>query len=245
MKTLIADDERPVRIAISKLGQWGKYHLEQPVQVENGQEALLAMYELKPSIVFVDIQMPVMNGLDFLEKASVEFPGTVYIIVSGYDEFSYAQKAIHYGAIDYLLKPIEEDKLNAAIEKAVRMLCPDFPGNSQMQDASDIKAEEVIEIIKEKIDHEYSENIRISDFSAKYFFSREYLSKLFKTRYGIGIYEYLQKVRMERAAALLRDPDIKILDISSRIGYTDNNYFSKAFRNYYNLTPTEFRKQKE
>ena len=88
MKTLIADDERPVRIAISKLGQWGKYHLEQPVQVENGQEALLAMYELKPSIVFVDIQMPVMNGLDFLEKASVEFPGTVYIIVSGYDEFS-------------------------------------------------------------------------------------------------------------------------------------------------------------
>ena len=48
---------------------------------------------------------------------------------------------------------------------------------------------------------------------------------------------------MERAAELLRDPDIKILDISARIGYTDNNYFSKAFRNYYNLTPTEFRRK--
>ena len=50
---------------------------------------------------------------------------------------------------------------------------------------------------------------------------------------------------MERAAGLLRDPDIRIIDISSRIGYTDNNYFSKAFRNYYGMTPTEYRKSSE
>lgn len=243
MKALIIDDERPVRIAISKLGQWGKYQLEQPAQVENGKDALSAMYELRPSIVFVDIQMPVMNGLEFLEKATASFPDTAYIIISGYDDFSYAQSAIHYGVTDYLLKPIEEDKLNAAIEKAVRKLCPDFVADSRRKEPSDIKAEEVIEIIRDKIDHQYSENIRISDFSARYFFSKEYLSKLFKTRYGIGIYEYLLKVRMERAAELLRDPGIKILDISARIGYTDNNYFSKAFRNYYNLTPTEFRRK--
>ena len=125
----------------------------------------------------------------------------------------------------------------------MRKLCPDFVADSRRKEPSDIKAEEVIEIIRDKIDHQYSENIRISDFSARYFFSKEYLSKLFKTRYGIGIYEYLLKVRMERAAELLRDPDIKILDISARIGYTDNNYFSKAFRNYYTLTPTEFRRK--
>ena len=243
MKALIIDDERPVRIAISKLGQWGKYQLEQPAQVENGKDALSAMYELRPSIVFVDIQMPVMNGLEFLEKATASFPDTAYIIISGYDDFSYAQSAIHYGVTDYLLKPIEEDKLNAAIEKAVRKLCPDFVADSRRKEPSDIKAEEVIEIIRDKIDHQYSENIRISDFSARYFFSKEYLSKLFKTRYGSGIYEELLKVRMERAAELLRDPGIKILDISARIGYTDNNYFSKAFRNYYTLTPTEFRRK--
>ena len=217
MKALIIDDERPVRIAISKLGQWSKYHLEQPYQVENGKEALSAMYELHPSVVFVDMQMPVMNGTEFLEKASREFPDTAFIVISGYDDFNYAKSAIQYGAIEYLLKPIVEDELNAAIEHAIKKVCPDYGTSASVPVNSDVSAEEVVEIIKDKIDHAYNTNIKITDFSNRYFFSKEYLSKLFKARYDQGIYEYLLKVRMERAAELLRDPDIKILDISTRV----------------------------
>ena len=65
---------------------------------------------------------------------------------------------------------------------------------------------------------------------------------LFKNKYGFTIYEYVLKLRMERAAELLAQPDIKISDIAERLGYADNHYFSKAFRNYYQLTPTEYRK---
>ncbi len=77
----------------------------------------------------------------------------------------------------------------------------------------------------------------------KNFFSKEYLSKLFKSRYGCGIYTYVQEIRMQRAKALLMNPDIKIQSISQRLGYTDNNYFSKAFKNYYGISPTQFRKE--
>ncbi|MBY0013122.1 response regulator transcription factor [Paenibacillus typhae] len=99
----------------------------------------------------------------------------------------------------------------------------------------------VLENIKAYIDNHYFENIKISMFTDKYFLSREYLMKLFKGKYGSGIHEYVQKVRMDKARDLLADPALKVQDISEMLGYKDKNYFSKAFRNYYECSPSEFR----
>ncbi|AIQ51816.1 response regulator transcription factor [Paenibacillus sp. FSL R7-0331] len=99
----------------------------------------------------------------------------------------------------------------------------------------------VLENIKAYIDNHYFENIKISMFTDKYFLSREYLMKLFKGKYGCGIHEYVQKVRMDKAKDLLADPALKVQDISEMLGYKDKNYFSKAFRNYYDCSPSEFR----
>lgn len=101
----------------------------------------------------------------------------------------------------------------------------------------------VLENIKAYIDNHYFENLKISMFTDKYFLSREYLMKLFKGKYGCGIHEYVQKVRMDKAKDLLSDPALKIQDISEMLGYKDKNYFSKAFRNYYDCSPSEFRIQ--
>ena len=80
-------------------------------------------------------------------------------------------------------------------------------------------------------------------FAEKYYFSKEYLSRQFKNLYKCGIYEYVLKVRMEKAALLLKDNDIKIQDVGTRVGFSDNNHFSKAFKNYYNVSPSEYRKK--
>lgn len=95
--------------------------------------------------------------------------------------------------------------------------------------------------IKAYIDNHYFEDIKISMFADKYFLSREYLMKLFKQQFSFGIHEYVQKVRMEKAKGLLDDPSLKIQDISELLGYKDKNYFSKAFRNYYSVSPSEYR----
>lgn len=95
--------------------------------------------------------------------------------------------------------------------------------------------------IKEYIDRHYFEDIKISMFTERYFLSREYLMKLFKQQFGFGIHEYVQKVRMEKAKELLNDSELKIQEISEMLGYKDKNYFSKAFRNYYSISPTEYR----
>lgn len=99
----------------------------------------------------------------------------------------------------------------------------------------------VLENIKAYVDNRYFEDIKISMFTDKYFLSREYLMKLFKARYGYGIHEYVQKVRMGKARELLADPELKIQEISEMLGYKDKNYFSKAFRNYYECSPSEYR----
>lgn len=97
--------------------------------------------------------------------------------------------------------------------------------------------------IKSFIDQNYFEDIKISMFADKYYLSREYLMKLFKQAYGYGIHEYVQKVRMEKAQELLLDTQLKIQEVAEMLGYKDTNYFSKAFRNYFDCSPTEYRNQ--
>ncbi|OPJ59504.1 response regulator transcription factor [Clostridium oryzae] len=98
-----------------------------------------------------------------------------------------------------------------------------------------------IQDIKKYIDNNYYEDIKVSMFTEKYYLSREYLMKLFKQEFGYGIYEYVQKIRMEKAQELLGDLDVKIQSISKIIGYRDNNYFSKAFRRYFGISPSAYR----
>lgn len=242
-KALIIDDEKPVRIAVSKLGKWSRFNIEPPLMAANGKEALATMREVRPDIVFVDMQMPIMNGPEFLKAASAEFPDTRFIIISGYDEFSYAQQAIRYGAIDYLLKPVVEEDLNQALLRTMQRICPGFTPSDEKKEETNLDADTVIGIIHDYIDKNYNQNIKISMFADKYFFSKEYLTRQFKAKYRCGIYEYVLQVRMERAKELLLDPNIKIQDISQRIGYADNNYFSKAFRTYYGISPSAFRQE--
>lgn len=242
-KVLITDDEKPVRIAISKLGAWAKYHIDPPVYAENGKDALKAVFEIHPSIVFVDIEMPIMNGIEFLKQVYGTQEKCEFVVISGYDDFSYAQSAIRYGVTDYLLKPVIPEDLNGAIDKIMRRLYPDEDFSKEPEDEA-LSAEQVVELIHHTIDTKYSEDIGIQDFADRYFFSKEYLSRLFKSEYKTGIYEYLTDTRMRRAEELLCDPDIKITDIAARVGYPDNNYFSKAFRNYCGMRPSEFRKSR-
>jgi Response regulator containing CheY-like receiver domain and AraC-type DNA-binding domain len=108
---------------------------------------------------------------------------------------------------------------------------------------STVQADKSVAIgeIKDYIDQNYFEDIKVSMFTEKYFLSREYLMKLFKQQYGYGIHEYVQKIRMDKAKELLENSELKIQEISEMLGYKDKNYFSKAFRNYFSLSPTEYR----
>lgn len=101
--------------------------------------------------------------------------------------------------------------------------------------------EEIPEIIKEYIDRNYYTKIGLNTFSNHFFLHKDYLSRLFKAKYGFSIAEYLMRVRMEKARELLEKSNLSIKLIGEQVGFPDNNYFSKAFKNYWGFSPKEIK----
>ena len=116
MKICVADDEKEVRESIiHKLR--ALYPLDEIYDVEFGRKALQQIAMVNPDLVFLDIRMPEMDGLDILRSMKQTKPSIQAAILSGYDDFEYARKSLHIGAIDYLLKPADREELRAVVDK--------------------------------------------------------------------------------------------------------------------------------
>ncbi len=238
-KVLLIDDEPPVHLAIRSLVNWAALGLREPQSAYNGQEGLKCMEGLRPDIAFVDMNMPLMGGADFLTVASRNHPYCQYVVVSGYDDFSYAKAAIRAGAVDYLLKPIDRSELERALRKAILRL-PERKHRPEDQTPA-----EVIADVHEYVSRHYRNDIRVEELAERFYFSKEYLTRLFRNQYGCAIYEYVLQLRMNNACEYLADSGMTIQEIAEKMGYSSANYFGKAFKRRYGQTPSEFRDHPE
>lgn len=121
MKLLIVDDETRTREMIAR--QVARIPgIDSVIQAENGAEALRLLEEELPDVILSDIAMPVMNGLEMLESLRSQGSDIPVIIMSGYNDFSFAQQAIRYNAVEYLLKPVNPQELIKTISRVTSML---------------------------------------------------------------------------------------------------------------------------
>ncbi|TFE25561.1 response regulator transcription factor [Cohnella luojiensis] len=121
-KVLIVDDESWVVESLKDLVDWKHYGFEVVGQAYNGAEALVAIGSLKPDVVFTDIRMPEMNGLELIQRGRRLSSRIQFVVVSGYAEFAYAQKALTYGAVAYCLKPFDEMEISGVLLKINKTL---------------------------------------------------------------------------------------------------------------------------
>ncbi len=118
---LVADDEYMIRRGIMKLLQ--KYEdLEIIAEAEDGEQALELVKNVDIDIFFVDINMPFLNGLQFIEKLKEEQPKALVNIITGYDKFEYVRQALHLGVFEYILKPLNEEAFDVVITKIINAL---------------------------------------------------------------------------------------------------------------------------
>ncbi|WP_256759756.1 response regulator [Cohnella sp. WQ 127256] len=122
LKVIVADDEEQIRLGIAEGIPWEDIGLTLVGTAENGRDALELVMKQLPEIVLFDINMPFMSGLEFAAEAKKALPHSQFIVLSGYDDFEYAQEAINLGVSDYLLKPISPTDLVEALEKAKHKL---------------------------------------------------------------------------------------------------------------------------
>lgn len=115
-RVLLVDDETFFRQGLKELIDWESCGFVIFAEADNGEDALAMTLEYKPDVVITDISMPVMDGLELIRQATKIHDTTAkFIIISGYDEFNYAQQAIRYGVCDFLLKPIDEAVLEETL----------------------------------------------------------------------------------------------------------------------------------
>lgn len=119
---LIIDDEYYIRLGIRNAIDWEAIDVSIIGEAEDGEQGLELILKLNPDLILMDIRMPFLDGLQLMEKLAEHQIECGIIILSGYDEFEYAQKAIKNGVIDYLLKPIEKDKLLNVIANASKTI---------------------------------------------------------------------------------------------------------------------------
>lgn len=120
LKVMIVDNESAIRKGLVHCIHWGDLGCEIAAQADDGMMALEQIPVIQPNIVISDIRMPGMDGLELAEIIARDYPGIKVIILTGYPDFAYAQRAIQYHVVDFVLKPMTVENLTNAIESQGR-----------------------------------------------------------------------------------------------------------------------------
>ncbi|HBG15208.1 MAG TPA: hypothetical protein DDW93_00380, partial [Firmicutes bacterium] len=119
---MLIDDEPIILEKLRYIIDWEQENCLIIATAGNGTEALKKCHDLKPQIIFSDIYMPLMDGIELAEEIKTILPESLVILISGYNEFAYAQKAIEAGVFRYLLKPIRASELSSILSEAQEKL---------------------------------------------------------------------------------------------------------------------------
>ena len=234
-KVVLVDDESWALKGIENSFNWRKHNCIVAFESESPKTTLQFIIDNKPDIVFSDIRMPEMTGIELLEAIREKQRNCEFVIVSAFADFSYAKCALDYGAFGYLLKPIETSEADELLARVVKKL--DSKKDSILSDAANDAHEQFYEILL-YIQNTFHKNIKLSDVADKFFISPSYLSVLFKKKTGYNFIHYLTKLKMERAKELLVSTNYDVTVIAKMLGYSNVSYFSQVYKSYFGFQPT-------
>jgi len=251
-KVLIVEDEDILRKGLMFMAKWQEVDCIVVGEAVNGLDGLEKIKKYRPDIVIVDINMPVMDGLEMLEKSIQEY-GYDAIIVSGYGEFEYARKGISLGVTEYLLKPIDYSKLYEAIRKiqakrnaniniknAIRQIDVEKKKLGILDYEERKTGNRYVDFMIQTIHDKYPTRLTLNDISEQCQMSCTYLNVKFKNETGYTFNDYLNRYRIKKAVDLLRENNYKIYEIAEMVGFSDYKYFIKVFKKYVGCSPARF-----
>ena len=253
---IIVDDEHIILESLMTLIDWKSIGVDVIGSADNGEAAVDMVIKLKPDIILSDISMPYATGLEMLETIRRNNIKSEVIFITAYGKFEYAREAIRHGAFDYILKPIDEKLLLAAVSRcAARIRCG--PGGQETADkmqadesiSSNINNERIhssVRLVRQciRIIHEqYSTDISLSSVAQQLYISSNYLSKIFSAETGKSFSRYLLEYRIGIAKKLLCQTNDKVYEIAYHVGYPDVVHFTKVFKQVAGVSPNRFRNQ--
>lgn len=237
---IIIDDERKIVEGMGQLFPWENIGFSVAGTFTSATEALDYVSHEHVDVVLSDIEMPDMTGLD-LVKRLVEMGGVRTVLFSSYQNYEYFRTAIQFGVTDYLLKPVSYAALLECFTRIREKLDEE---SNVAQVCSQGYYEQLVGQVEEYL-RGHIQDATLTRCAERVNLSPTYLSRIFKEKSGMSFSERLLKMRMERACELLSDPQYKGYDVAYDIGYDNPKNFSRAFKNYWGFTPSEYRQKED
>ena len=264
-RILIAEDELIERMMLKKTLQKRFGDCCKILEAENGKTALRLFHEEEIDVALLDIEMPGIKGIDVAELMRKEKADLAIIFLTAYDKFEYARKAISVKAMEYLLKPYSERELIGVIQEALRIAAnrrknqdvpyepPKYPEMTPADHDESTQQEVITEdgnlsrlnvlvaMVEEYIRSNYMNDISMQEAARAVNYSEPYFCKMFKQQFGQNFTAYLTEYRLEEAKKLLKQPNVSVKDIGTKVGYPDSSYFAKVFKRMTGASPSEYR----
>lgn len=230
IKILVAEDEARSRAALaSRL----RSILGEAALIEtaaDGNEAVTKAVQVKPDLIFMDIEMPYKNGLEAAAVVKSQMPETHVVFLTAYDRFDYAVGALRSGGEDYLLKPASEADLREMLQKFFDV-APQAP-----KDVTPFEA-----ALRVWLHQHYTEDVALEAAAESMGMSPFYFSRQVKAATGQTFLELFTGYRIEKAKQRLLDTEMSVSEVGRSVGYPDSNYFTKVFKRAVGCTPTIYR----
>lgn len=259
-KVVIIDDEPIIVEGLSKSIAWQNWDCQVVASAGSGEEGLEIIHREKPDILFSDIRMPGMSGLEMIAALKSEYPHMEITILTGHRDFEYAQEAIRMGVTRFLLKPSKMDELREAVDamcanlresEKVRILYDQMqeiapPSESEAveeesEEMSDTAGSFIVNQALKYMEENYTQKLKLSDVADHVYVSQWHLSKLLNKYTEKSFSDLLNHVRIEKAKELLRDPSLRIGDIADQVGFLDMAHFSRVFKKQAGISANEYR----
>ena len=244
IRLLIADDEALERETLADIVARRFEHEVTIETAENGRKAADTAVLWGADLILMDIEMPGMNGLDAARAVLEQRPECKVIFVTAYSLFQYAHEAMHLGACDYLLKPVNPDEVEASIRKAIRQIEAGADPEDEAAEAGENDRNALVMAhVRKYMEDNYMFDLSLDSVSEILHISPAYLSAQFKKYQKMNFLDCLTELRINAAKELLTDPFRSAAEVASMVGYEDSSYFARTFKKRTGMTPTQYRRE--
>ena len=248
-KLIIVEDEHLIRKWLEIAVDYSSLGIQVVGTASHGQEGMKLIQEKEPHIVLTDITMPIMDAFMMFE-ATRTFPYEK-VILSGYNDFQNAKKAMQYGAIDFLSKPIDTKELTECLQNIVlRLQVSTYQETPFLEEYQTLLTSiqqvdtqnQIIQQIISFVHNHYAEHFTISKLAESLGYSESYLYKVIKEDFPMTLNEYILRYRLKQAIdKIAESPNSPLSDISEQVGFSDYKYFAKVFKKYLHISPKELK----
>lgn len=238
-KAYIVDDDELIVDEMIRVVPWMDNGFEVIGSLTNSTDAVEEILEMKPDVVFCDLKMPGLNGIDMIKILKERGASCDYVMISAFDNYENVRAFFQESGFDYILKPVQVDEIQLVLERLVnRYSQRDINRTPDSGDANDRFSELV-----RYVDNHFNEKISLDMLAKKFNFSKNYICSLFSKKYNTSLTCFITAKRMTYAKEMLSDSTKLLKEIAVDCGYSDYVHFFKVFKEYYGISPKEIKEK--